>query len=97
MWMKELLTVYIFKRKQSTHILVYTPLGMVGLKHQGDIKLTREAEGSGKNLSCNWEKTVSSAAEGEDCLVQFANGSGVGMDERGFGPRELKCKPTQKE
>lgn len=45
----------------------------------------------------HWEKMLSSAAEGEDCLVQFANGSGVGLDERGFCPVELKCKPIQKE
>lgn len=35
-----------------------------------------------------WGKMASSAAEGEDCLVQFANGSGVGMDAWGFCPVE---------
>lgn len=45
----------------------------------------------------HWGEMINSAAEGEDCLVQFANGSGIGMDDRSFCPIELKCKRTQKE
>lgn len=85
------------KSKQSAHILLHTPLRMVGWKHWANRKLRHEAEGQGGKPIMHWAGMVNSEAEREDCLVQFANRSGVGRGDRSFCPIELKCKPTQKE